>query len=339
MLKDIASYLDVELSKHELRSLAIFGLGGVGKTQIAMQFATRAADDSIILWANSETSLSLTASFTFIATTQLKLAGASAEGSQENRILVLNWLKKTDRQWLLIFDNAEDSKSLREFWPTSNHGRVLITSRNHILASQPASKGIEITTFEKKEGAAFIMFLLQHERHEDPSEKELESAEVLSEKLQGHALAIHQMVALILLYSCSIEAFLEIYDENTREVHREEREIGHYAGYAYFLETVWKMSFDTLTDPQRNHNLASMVLGVLSFMSADDIPEGLFTSKEVTPLPNSLKGCSNAYGSVKLSYFVVLRLRKIGSPSTQRFSSVLPFSHGIVNTAPYRFIA
>ena len=296
VLQQVSAHLELEASKHELRSLAIFGLGGVGKTQIAMEYAKRAAKDAVVLWINSETYLSIAASFTSVAATQLKLAGASEKGNNENRILVLNWLKKTDRPWLLIFDNAEDSKSLRDFWPTSNHGRVLITSRSHVLASQPASKGVEITTFEQTEGAAFITFLLKHERHDELSLREKESVHALSEKLQGHALAIHQMVALILLFSCTVEEFLDIYDENTRELHREERDIGHYAGYAHFLGTVWKLSFDALTNPKNKHHRASAILGVLSFLSADEIPEALFTSKEVAPLPSSLEGCNNAFG-------------------------------------------
>ena len=74
--------------------------------------------------------------FTKIAI-ELNLPGAKPQKDAENRVFVLDWLKRTEVKWLLIFDNAEEPSLLRPFWPESRHGSILVTTRNHILGLDP----------------------------------------------------------------------------------------------------------------------------------------------------------------------------------------------------------
>lgn len=273
-----------------LQSIAIHGLGGVGKTQIALAYAHKhkfLKTYDAILWVNSETDLSLASSFTTIAI----ILGISIPGSHtdaENRVLVLSQLQKIT-SWLLIFDNAEDPRLLQEFWPSTSHGSVLVTSRNHILALTTSSDGLEIETFGEKEGAEFLLSRFKAEQREIPGESK--AALELVQKLGGHALGINQMAALIIHRGLTIAEFMSSYDKRTKEIHREHRLGQRSSGYLHYLDTVWKMSFGLLSEEQ--HASSFTMLGVLSLMASDLIPQDLFKHNE--NLPDSLDFCEDAY--------------------------------------------
>lgn len=95
-LLDIRKALEPGLTGDKFASLCIHGLGGVGKSQIALHFALNLmADLDVILWVNSETTTSLEQSFSEIAVKWLKLEGASEQNDAENRFKVLKWLQST----------------------------------------------------------------------------------------------------------------------------------------------------------------------------------------------------------------------------------------------------
>lgn len=90
-----------------MRTYTIYGKRGIGKTEIALQFAhTNPSGYDAIFWIQCETSVAIRESFTAIAKV-LKLPGAEASlPHEENLLKVHSWLKKTKKKWLLIFDNA-----------------------------------------------------------------------------------------------------------------------------------------------------------------------------------------------------------------------------------------
>lgn len=96
-----------------LRTYTIYGRRGVGKTQIAVQYAySNPANFDAIFWIRCETSVSLRQSFTEMAVA-LQLPGADRHGHhEENLIAVQKWLKLTPRRWLMVFDNAGENHSL-----------------------------------------------------------------------------------------------------------------------------------------------------------------------------------------------------------------------------------
>lgn len=77
------------------RSLALHGLGGVGKSHIALKYArSKAGDHDAVLWIHAETPASLSQSFSDIAV-RIQLPGAEPQKHSENRAIVLNWLQGT----------------------------------------------------------------------------------------------------------------------------------------------------------------------------------------------------------------------------------------------------
>ena len=79
------------------RALALFGLGGVGKSQIALKYAQRRIQErsiDVVLWTHSETATALAQSFTHLAI-RLELSGANEQHHEKNKVLVLDWLQRT----------------------------------------------------------------------------------------------------------------------------------------------------------------------------------------------------------------------------------------------------
>ena len=182
-------------------------------------------------------------------------------------------------QWLLIFDNAEDASLLLPYWPLASRGRILITTRNYGLTFEPAQQGIEVYTFTPLAGSELLFHLLSHDVAQQISSMETQSAYKLSEKLSGHALAISQMAGLIHQRSWSIEDFVAVYEEHPKRLHST-------SSFGRSIDTVWQLSFESLGSE------ASALLGVLSFLVPDGVPQSLF---EIQPelLPPGLKFCAD----------------------------------------------
>lgn len=188
----------------------------------------------------------------------------------------------TECKWLLIYDNAEDPDLLLEYWPpVASQGKAVITSRNHFLAFSPAETGIEVHPFDPDAGSKFVLQLLQRNIAEEVVSGEIQSAKQLSEKLDGHALAISQMTALIHRKLWSIDTFLAIYEKNTQKIH-------HFPGYTS-LDAVWQVSFEQLD------LFNSAILGVLAYIMPDSIPFELFKPHDYGTLPKNLTFCADEW--------------------------------------------
>lgn len=95
IVERIDAHFDDRPGDKMLRSLALFGPGGVGKSHVAQNYAhVRTHVFPAVLWVQSETAASLQQSFSDIAI-RLTLSGAEPRKFEENRILVLDWLQKT----------------------------------------------------------------------------------------------------------------------------------------------------------------------------------------------------------------------------------------------------
>lgn len=90
-------YFSDPSKEHGFRSIALYGVGGVGKSHVALKYAyLRAREHKLdaVLWMHSETRTALAQSFTD-AGLRLKLPGIERRKQEENRIIVLNWLQQT----------------------------------------------------------------------------------------------------------------------------------------------------------------------------------------------------------------------------------------------------
>ena len=120
---------------------ALYGLGGVGKTQLALEYAHRfKADYDLVWWVPSERAEEISLSFAELAR---RMGLQVGDNVAEAAAAALEELRRdTTPRWLLIFDNADDPKQLEPWLPTGN-GHVIITSRNQAWTNtaEPARGG------------------------------------------------------------------------------------------------------------------------------------------------------------------------------------------------------
>ncbi|KAM5350027.1 hypothetical protein ACJ41O_006532 [Fusarium nematophilum] len=188
------------------------GLGGMGKTQIAIRYAFQHRQTyKIVLWAHADGQSKFAEIFSLFAD-QLGLgAGMSNVNAKQ---AVKDCLEVVDVDWLLVFDNADtDSAQLpEEFWPRAARGSILITSRDHSLVK--TYTGAELTEMSQ-DSAIDLLLKLTNFSESKLSEVERTEEESAAREIVGRVgylpLGISQAATLIVTDSCSLGEFLDAY--------------------------------------------------------------------------------------------------------------------------------
>ncbi len=131
--EDILDALRTTLTSGQAAALtqAIVGLGGVGKTQTATEYAYRHCGDyDVVWWVRAEEPATLAAEYAALAGA-LNLPEKEAQEQDVIIAAVRRWLGQHG-DWLLVFDNAETPDSLAPYLLGGGVGHVLITSRSQV---------------------------------------------------------------------------------------------------------------------------------------------------------------------------------------------------------------
>ncbi|KAK7397760.1 hypothetical protein QQX98_012874 [Neonectria punicea] len=197
-----------------LRTFTLHGIGGVGKTATAVQYAHKFKGTYLtVIWVPAESSARLLQALNQAA----RDLGAATEQNkpEEAREALINRLQQDDQPWLLVFDNVEDVSTLNGCWPASGIGSVLVTSRDAESSHSLTNGGFKITSFDKKAGATS---LIQNLAGVDGTlAGNIRLAEQISQKMGGLALGLKQMSSFMREPSCSMEEFLDLWQDKASQ--------------------------------------------------------------------------------------------------------------------------
>lgn len=249
-------------------SVAIFGMGGIGKTQTALEYVYSSRDSGLynrIYWLSAKDQGSLMSGYQSIAW-NVSLATNAADSSQAARA-VLAWLRQED-EWLIVLDNLDDITIANGLLPeTGPRKHLLITTRNPNTDGIPA-EGLEVSLLSLDDAQRLLIRLSKV----TPSDSEQPLVSTIANDLGRLPLALDQDGSYIRYIARNYTTFHDQYQKNHREilswVPKENRP------YSHSVATTWSLSFSAL-----NHvfQMSAKLLRLLSFLNPDGISTRFLT--------------------------------------------------------------
>lgn len=257
-------------------SLALSGLGGIGKTQTVVEYTYRHARDYIALfWLHAETYEHMRSDLLALAD---RLDLPEREKQDQSRIVraVHRWLA-SHHGWLLIVDNVQEIEAVKELLPAAFHGSLLFTTRLPTLGT--LAETIYMERMTREEGVHFLLRRTDQTRRYLPvcslegstSASEHAAAEQLFTMMDGLPLALDQAGAYIEKTQSSLSEYLQLFQRyqmrllHVREVHDE---------HPVSVAKTFLLAFERL---QQMNPIAADLLTMYAMLPLDGIPEELVT--------------------------------------------------------------
>lgn len=239
---------------------ALHGMGGIGKTQMAVEYIyTHLRDYDIVWWIQATQQTQIRVALTELAQ-HLRLPGSGEAITAVPAVIEALRTGRPSRRWLLVFDSAEDPKMVRKFFPANGPGEILITSRNPDWVS--VARPVEVAVFERSESKELL-------RRRGPEIEEAE-ADQLAEKLGDLPLAIEQAAAWRAETGMPVVEYLRLFDEKITEI----LNTSAPADYELPVAAAWNVAFDELST---RNPAAHQLLQICAFFAPEPISRGIFS--------------------------------------------------------------
>jgi nucleoside phosphorylase/tetratricopeptide (TPR) repeat protein len=285
------------------RRIAITGLGGVGKTQVALELAHRIRDrdkECSIFWVPCTSHAMIEQTFLYIAQ-KLGLHDVNPAEVKEQVKIYLS--SKRAGKWLLVFDNADDAEMwfasihtappLEDSLPESEQGRILFTTRNQDVAMDLAPfNTVSIPDVDKQTAVQILEKTLAHE----DLLRDTTTTTALLEQLAFLPLAITQASAYIIKKGINLATYLKLLQEQEQDavelLSEDFRDPGRYKDVQNSVITTWLISFHQI---QRQDPLAADYLFFIACIDYRNIPQSLLPQLTSRKQKVDALGLLNAY--------------------------------------------
>ncbi len=265
VLKKLKSRLDD--NKPTAITQAIEGLGGIGKTRLAIEFGWWVWENKkapAVFFVSAETLERLNASLAALAADDLLKLQDRKEAEQINA--VLHWLNNNPG-WLMILDNADDedaAKAVEDLLPRLANGRVIITSRYKRWSASVKPHSLDL--LQPKKAVQFLLDRTAGRRIRTPDDRKL--AGQLAKELDRLPLALEQAAAYISHNQCSLAGYLHQWNSERQNVLTwyDERQMKYPASVA----VTWQRTYEQLGP------LSCTLLRLSAFLAPEMIPSKMF---------------------------------------------------------------
>lgn len=250
---------------------AIKGLGGIGKTQTAIEYAYRARERgryTHTLWINASSEETVLSSFASLKGWVPDLAPAEESNQRAQIDKTLRWLEQCPDPWLLIYDNADDITFLPAYLPKEGRGSMLFTTRASAVGALAPALEVDVLSVED----AIQLLLRRAGWANDATREEREDASAIAQELGRFPLALDQSGAYLEETGCSFADYLELYQERQHALLA--RRGKQVTGYPDSVATTWSLAFERI---EERSPAAAELLQVCAFVAPDQIPEELLT--------------------------------------------------------------
>ncbi|MFD7613539.1 FxSxx-COOH system tetratricopeptide repeat protein [Streptomyces sp. NPDC059828] len=240
----------------------LYGLGGVGKTQVALEYVHRfMADYDLVWWISSEQVDDVIAGLAELAVRLGAQGGEDMAAASQEAVDLLRRGVPSAR-WLLVFDNADDPEQLKRFFPTGGH--ILVTSRNQTWSQY--GDALPVDVFLREES-------IEHLRRRAPG-LTAQDADQVASAVGDLPLAVEQAAAWIAETATPVSAYLERLGQQASSV----LALNQPAGYPEPVAATWNVSIERLKE---RSPAAVRLLQLCAFFAPEPISANLLYSKEM----------------------------------------------------------
>jgi hypothetical protein len=235
--------------------VALYGLGGAGKTSVAVEYAHRHLAHVGLAWQfPAEDPALLLAEFARLAA---QLGAREVVDARDPVASVHAVLAAFPAGWLVVFDNAPSAEAVQRFLPPAGRGRVLITSQS---AAWPRGQAVEVPVLGTPVAAGFLV-----NRTGDADEG---AAADLAEELGGLPLALEQAAAYIQATGITLTGYLSLFRDRRADLLARGQAARHPADVAATLGlALYRLGDDTPA--------AAGLLQLLAFLAPEPVPLAL----------------------------------------------------------------
>ncbi|KAF7507643.1 hypothetical protein GJ744_010196 [Endocarpon pusillum] len=300
--------------------VAIMGLGGVGKTQLALELIFRTKEkhaDCSIIWIPATNTEALHQAYLNVAH-QLGISGLQDEKSDVKRLVQGHLSKESTGRWLLVFDNADDidmwiskpgsepeqgSQPLTDYLPKSKQGVILFTTRDKKIAVKLAHQNVVDVPAMGEDAATRLLekYLVNPDLINSRQD-----TNILLSQLTYLPLAIVQAAAYINENTITLRDYISLLADQEEEViellSEEFEDDGRYRDVKNPVATTWLISFEQI---RRRDPLAADYLSFMACVEPKDIPPSLL------PPAASRKREVDALGTLIAYSFIIRRVTDV----------------------------